>query len=213
MPRSPREVVRSAVPVVTSTALGRAAVGVGEGLRRRPRVDPAGWSAPELTAYLDAPRASLVPPRRAGHEAVRLVHELDGTLPVEAVLLARAVADAAPPSGHELSPTLGQILQRYLPDTLVAYRNSGSAAQSAEGHRLIVEQLRLLHQVTRDVARAEAEHDDRELRLRDERHVAPRRGPGRVGPHHRDEAEAVHIDAARIHPRGGGVLLVKQRLE
>ncbi|MCA0337357.1 MAG: hypothetical protein LCH66_10900 [Actinobacteria bacterium] len=165
MPRSPREVVRSAVPLVTSTALGRAAVGVGEGLRRRPRVDPAGWSAPELTAYLDAPRASLVPPRRAGHEAVRLVHELDGTLPVEAVLLARAVADAAPPSGHELSPTLGQILQRYLPDTLVAYRNSGSAAQSAEGHRLIVEQLRLLHQVTRDVARAEAEHDDRELRL------------------------------------------------
>lgn len=159
MPRAPRDLVRSALPAV------RAAGGVNALLRRRPRIDPAGWTTPELTAHLRAPRASLVPPRRAGHEAVRLTNALDGTLPVEAVLLARAVADAAPPLGHEVSPTLQQIVDRHLPDTLVAYRHSGSAAQTPQGHRLIVEQLRLLHQVTRDVCRAEAEHDDRELRL------------------------------------------------
>jgi hypothetical protein len=165
MPRTPREVVRSAVPAVTPRVVVRAAADVGATLRRRPKVDPSGWTVPELTAYLGAPRASLVPPRRAGHEAVRLTNALDGTLPVEAVLLARAVADAAPPTGHEISPTLAQIVERYLPDTLMAYRNSGTAATTEEGHRLIVEQLRLLHQVTRDVRRAEAEHDDRELVL------------------------------------------------
>lgn len=161
MPRAPRDVVRSAVPSVAV----RAATDLGAALRRRPKVDPTGWTTAELTAYLRNSRARLEPPRRAGHEAVRLANELDGTLPVEALLLTRAVADAAPPVGHEISSTLLHIVDRYLPDTLVAFRNSGTAADSAEGHRLIVEQLRLLHQVTRDVRRAEAEHDDRQLRL------------------------------------------------
>jgi hypothetical protein len=163
MPRTPAEVVRSAVPPGAAKAVGGAAAA----LRRRPKVDPTGWTTPELTAYLRAPRASLVPPRRAGHEAVRLTQELDGTLPVEAVLLARAVADAAPPLGDEISSTLLQIVDRYLPDTLTAFSGSGSAAATPEGHRLVVEQLRLLHQVTRDVQRAQAEHDDRELRLQE----------------------------------------------
>jgi hypothetical protein len=161
MPRSRRDVVRSALPAAASERVDQAAAI----LRRRPKVDPAGWTTPELTAYLRAPKAGLVAPRRAGHEAVRLTNALDGTLPVEAVLLARTVADAAPPVGTEISSTLLQIVDRYLPDTLLAYRDSGSAAATVQGHRLIVEQLRLLHQVTADVLRAEAEHDDHGLVL------------------------------------------------
>ncbi len=164
MPRTPREVVQSALPTMPGRPPLPAAVAR---LGRRPRIDPSGWTTGELTAYLSAPRGSLRPPRRVGHEAVRLTNALEGTLPVDAVLLARAVADAAPPLGHEVSPTLLQIVDRYLPDTLIAYRNSGTAADSVEGHRLIVDQLHLLHHVTRDVVRAQAEHDDRELRVQE----------------------------------------------
>ncbi len=163
MPRTPREVARALLPTSASVAV-REARGI---LGRRPKIDPSGWTTGELAAYLSGGRSRLVPPRRAGHEAVRLTNSLDGTLPVEAVLLARAVADAAPPVGQEIGSALQQILERYLPDTLLAFRNSGSVAATPQGHRLIVEQMRLLHQVTRDVARAQAEHDDRELRVQE----------------------------------------------
>ena len=85
MPRSRRDVVRSALPAAASERVDQAAAI----LRRRPKVDPAGWTTPELTAYLMAPKAGLVAPRRAGHEAVRLTNALDGTLPVEAVPMER----------------------------------------------------------------------------------------------------------------------------
>ena len=163
MPRTPREVARALLPTAASAAV-REARGI---LGRQPKIDPSGWTTGELAAYLDAGRSRLVPPRRAGHVAVRLTNSLDGTLPVEAVVLARAVADAAPPVGQEIGSALQQILERYLPDTLLAFRNSGSVAATPQGHRLIVEQLRLLHQVTRDVTRAQAEHDDRELRVQE----------------------------------------------
>lgn len=138
-------------------------------LRRRGRVDVSGWSIPELVAFLAAPR-SVTPPLRAGHFAVRLANSLDGALPVEAMLLARAIADAAPPVGQEIGPTLLDIVDRYLPDTLEAFRHSRANSRggaSPEGERLVVEQLRLLHQVTHDVQRAQVEHDDHELRLQD----------------------------------------------
>lgn len=131
------------------------------GRRSRPVLE--GWSISELAAYLDNPR--VTPPRRAGHAAVALTNAMGGLLPLEGTLLARAVADAAPPLGHEISATLLDILERYLPDTLIAFRNSGMATATEDGQRLVVDQLRLLHQVTRDVQRAEAEHDDHELRV------------------------------------------------
>lgn len=84
---------------------------------------------------------------------------------MEGTLLARAVADAAPPLGQEISATLLDILERYLPDTLVAFRNSGGPVGTADGRRLVLEQLRLLHRATREVQRAEAEHNDHELRV------------------------------------------------
>lgn len=164
MPPSPREVVRSALPSLPSTAVTSRAVAR---LRRRPPIDPSGWTTREFTAYLAAGKRGVKPPLRAGHRAVQLTNSLDGTLPTDAVLLARAVADAAPPLGQEVGATLAQIVDRYLPDTLLAYRDSGQAMSTPEGHRLIVEQLHLLHQVTHDVLRADAEHDDRGLRLQE----------------------------------------------
>lgn len=130
---------------------------------RRGRADIEGWSISELAAYLRNPK--VAPPLRAGHTAVAMANAMGGLLPVEGTLLARAVTDAAPPQGHEISATLLDILERYLPDTLDAFRNSGVATGTEDGQRLLVDQLRLLHQVTRDVQRAEAEHDDRELRV------------------------------------------------
>lgn len=149
---------------------------------RRPRPDVGGWTADEFTAFLAAPR-HLTPPLRSGHFAVRMTSALGGSLPVEATLLARAIADAAPPLGQEISPTLLDIVDRYLPDTLMAFRNSvGAAGVSTEGRRLVVDQLRLLHQVTGDVQRAQAEHDDRELRVQEaflrERFASPTGGSG-----------------------------------
>jgi hypothetical protein len=168
MPRSPRD-ARAALPGRARELLGDqvAALPVVSRLQRRRPVDLSGWTAPELAAYLRAPKSTLVPPRRAGHEAVAMTNSLSGTLPTEAVLLARAVADAAPPLGHEVSATVADIVDRYLPDTLSAYRNSGPAGRSEASQRLVVDQLRLLHQVMRDVQRAEAEHDDRELRVQE----------------------------------------------
>ena len=149
---------------------------------RRPRPDVGGWTAEEFAAFLAAPR-HLTPPLRSGHFAVRMTSALGGSLPVEATLLARAIADAAPPLGQEISPTLLDIVDRYLPDTLMAFRNSvGAAGVSTEGRRLVVDQLRLLHQVTGDVQRAQAEHDDRELRVQEaflrERFASPTGGSG-----------------------------------
>lgn len=127
MPRTPRQVVRSACPRSRRCPRCRACP-------KFPRSGPEsipGWTTGELTAYLASGRSPVRPPRRAGHEAVRLTNSLDGTLPVDAVLLARAVADAAPPLGHEISETLLQIVDRYLPDTLIAYCNSGGARPRA----------------------------------------------------------------------------------
>lgn len=57
MPRSRRDVVRSALPAAASERVDQAAAI----LRRRPKVDPAGWTTPELTAYLMAPKAAWWP--------------------------------------------------------------------------------------------------------------------------------------------------------
>lgn len=134
--------------------------------RRKSKVDLSGWSAPELTAYLNAPKCGLEPPRRAGYDAVRIANALSGVLPTEAVLLARAIADAAPPANEYLSPTLQSIVCDYLTDTLVAFRGGGRVATDTST-ALVLEQLRLLHRVTGEVQRAEAEHNERELRVQE----------------------------------------------
>ena len=135
---------------------------------RRPQVDLTGYTLPELRAHLEAsarhPR--VVPPRRLGHAAVRSINALADHLPAEAVLLGRAIADAAPPIGGDVGPALGDILETYLPDTIDAYGTSaggGRAGQRAE--RLLVEQLRMLHEVTAQVVQAQADHDDLDLRI------------------------------------------------
>lgn len=132
---------------------------------RRRHLDTDGWSTGEWRALQANPH--VAPPLRAGHATVRLTNTMGDVLPVEGTLLARAVADAAPPLGAEVSAMILDILERYLPDTLIAYRNSAAATTTRDGQRRIVEHLRLLHQVTRDVQRAQAEHDDRELLLQE----------------------------------------------
>ena len=154
-----RDVVRSALP------------------RRRPeRVDqcrdspaatqdgPGGWTTPELAAYLRAPKAKPGGASTGRSRAVRLTNALDGTLPVEGGA-ARADGGRCSAGRHRISSTLLQIVDRYLPDTCSPTADSGVSTATVQGHRLIVEQLRLLHQVTADVLRGRAEHDDHGLVL------------------------------------------------
>jgi hypothetical protein len=136
--------------------------------RRRPQVDLAGYTLPELRAFVEATarNARVVPPRRLGHAAVRSINALADHLPAEAVLLGRAIADAAPPIGGDVGSALGDILETYLPGTIDAWGTSaggGPAGQRAE--RLLVEQLRMLHEVTAQVVQAQADHDDLDLRI------------------------------------------------
>lgn len=135
---------------------------------RRPPVDLTGYTLPELRAHLAAtervPR--VVPPRRLGHAAVASINALADQLPAEAVLLGRAIADAAPPIGSDVGPALGDILQTYLPGTIDAYRRSaGGGPAGLRAERLLVDQLRMLHEVTAQVVQAQADHDDLDLRI------------------------------------------------
>lgn len=168
-------------PLGSTRALREAALGLGRQqleaaaarvpvprpLRRSGPVDLGGWTAPELRAYLAQPRRTAVPVLRAGHASVRAVNELSGVLPTEAVLLGRAIADAAPPAGVAVSGTLRDIVDKYLGASLDAYRQTSATGVSSHGETLLVDQLRLLYQVTADVQRAEAEHNERELRIQE----------------------------------------------
>ncbi len=135
---------------------------------RRPAADLTGYTLPELRAFLAATSRNprVVPPRRLGHAAVSSINALADHLPAEAVLLGRAIADAAPPIGADVGPALGDILQTYLPGTIDAWGTSaggGPAGQRAE--QLLLDQLRMLHEVTSQVVQAQADHDDLDLRI------------------------------------------------
>lgn len=135
--------------------------------RRRGLVSFAGWTAPEMIRFLNQPRRSALPLRRAGFASVRAVNELSGMLPTEALLLARAITDTAPPVGMPVSHTMRDIVEKYLAASLDAYRQTAAVGVSAAGEVLLVDQLRLLYQVALDVQRAESAHNERELRIQE----------------------------------------------
>lgn len=135
-------------------------------LPSRRSADVGGWSTSEFTSYVAQP-PPRVPHLRAGRDAVTRTNAASGVMPVEAILLARAIADTAPQVGGTVNPTLADILDRYLPESLSAFTHSSlrSAKQSAED--LLLAQLRLLYSVVLTVERAEAEHNERDLQVQD----------------------------------------------
>lgn len=157
------------------------------GRRRRHHIpDFDGWTAPEYLAYLamrhDRPaqrpaRPGLLgraeptppplPPRRAGRDTVREINRRSDVLPVEAVLLARSVTDAAPPPGRPVNPTLTAVLEKYLPESLAAFASEGPRSMKRTAEQLLLSQLDLLAQVTANIQRAQAEHNDRELQIQE----------------------------------------------
>jgi len=127
----------------------------------------AGWSTAEFLSYAAAPTRDATPERRAGRDAVIRVNAATGSMPIEAVLLARAIADTAPPVGVEPNPTLYDVLERYLPDCLSAFEVSSRRAGRESAEQLLLAQLRLLHSVALNVEQAEAEHNERDLQIQD----------------------------------------------
>ena len=143
------------------------------GLAVDPAVDVSGWSAPEYLALRAAPPGSEPPPRRAGAATAALANRLAGALPTEAVVLARAITDVAPVAGRPVGATMQDILDRYLAESLLAYDAQAPAATRARSAELLMKQLQTLHEAAERVARAEAEHSSRELRIQ-ERFLADR---------------------------------------
>jgi hypothetical protein len=135
-------------------------------LNLRPAVDVTGWTSTEFLAHLEqSPGAP--PARRTGSRTVRRINAMAGTLPVEAVLLARAITDTAPPAGQPVPPTLRSILENYLPESLRAYAGTRSRGPNPAAEELLLAQLRLLHQVALDVHRGDADQDSIDLRIQD----------------------------------------------
>ncbi len=135
--------------------------------RSRPIDDFSGWTDAEFLAYVAAPPGSPLPPRRVGREAALRINALSGSLPLEATLLARTITDAAPPPGMPVNRTLSDVLTRYLPESLTAFTVGGAPGIVGRSEELLIAQLRLLHQVTTNVLRAEAEHNDRDLHVQE----------------------------------------------
>ena len=130
MPRS-RDVVRSA-PAAASERVDQAAAISGG--------DPGGPGGVDDTRAHGIPDGAKAWWRLDGPVTrPRLTNALDGTLPVEAVLLARTVA-VRPPVGTEISSTRDR---RPLPARHPArLPRQRVGRRPVQGHRLIVEQLR-----------------------------------------------------------------------
>ncbi len=143
------------------------------GLMADGEFDVSGWSAPEYLAWRAAPPGADPPPRRAGAKTAALANRLAGALPTEAVVLARAITDLAPVAGRPVGATMQDILDRYLAESLLAYDAQAPVATRARSAELLMKQLETLHEAAERVARAEAEHSSRELRIQ-ERFLAER---------------------------------------
>ncbi|MEI2774695.1 MAG: hypothetical protein V9G19_01740 [Tetrasphaera sp.] len=170
MPRLPTRPTLPSRPIrhlSAATDAARVVAGrLAPGLARAP-LSFAGWSTAEFRSYAASPSRSATPQRRAGRDAVTRVNAATGNIPIEAALLARAIADTAPPVGVEPNPTLWDVLERYLPDCLSAFEVSSRRAGRESAEQLLIAQLRLLHSVALNVEQAEAEHNERDLQIQD----------------------------------------------
>ncbi len=135
--------------------------------RRRAAADVAGWSTTDFLAYAAAGTLRELPPPRAGRDAVIRINALSGSMPIEATLLARAITDAAPAADAHLNPTLLDVLERYLPESLNAFEVSSRRRGQESAEQLLLAQLRLLHSVALDIEQADAEHNERDLQIQD----------------------------------------------
>lgn len=130
-------------------------------------VDLTGYAATEYLAYRAQPDGTVEPPRRAGHETAALINRLSAVLPPETVPVARSITDAAPPATERVNPALRDVLERYLPETLRAFNAGGPRELRGRAERLLASQLDLLREATTSLLRAQAENNDRDLRIQE----------------------------------------------
>lgn len=178
------------------------------GVTRRGRSRPAdlsGWTVAEYLAYrsyLDSDGRLERPVRRAGSSAVRTINQMSAVLPPEAIVVARAITDAAPPAQRPVNPTLSAVLERYLPESLAAFGTQGPANLRRNAEQLLLGQLDLLHEVTVNVQRAQAEHNERDLQIQEtflrDRFAELR--PGNLDLHPQGATESAP-EAARARPK------------
>jgi hypothetical protein len=135
--------------------------------RGRGITDFTGWSTSEFREWRAVPGGRRMPRRRPGRDVATRVNAASGTMPLEAVLLARAITDTAPPVEHDIAPTLSDVLERYLPESLTAFEGSSRRSGKESAEQLLLAQLRLLHSVALDIERADAEHNERDLQIQD----------------------------------------------
>ncbi len=178
MPRTPRQVISDTAKPIIDAAVDKA---VGTGLRKeifdqavsrlpwghKTSVDMTGWAAAEYLAYLDTPTGGQLPPPRIGRDTVRGINRLSGVLPTEAVLLARAITDTAPPAGQSANPALHDLLEKYLPESLHAFQATAPGGRYGSAEDRLLVQLRLLHDVAANIQRAEADHNERDLQIQE----------------------------------------------
>jgi hypothetical protein len=130
-------------------------------------VDLAGFAAAEYLAYRAQSDATLEPPRRAGHATAALINRLSAVLPPETVPVARSITDAAPAAQERVNPALRDVLERYLPETLRAFNADGPRELRGRAEHLLASQLDLLREATTSLLRAQAENNDRDLRIQE----------------------------------------------
>ena len=130
---------------------------------RRIDRDYRGWTAAEVVADLAEGDPLKPPVRRAGHDVVTRLNALAGSLPVEALVLGRAITDTAPPLGDRMSPALRDLLGKYVPESLDAYGASTRRGPHPPAQELLLTQFRLLFDVAHHIERAENEHDEQAL--------------------------------------------------
>jgi hypothetical protein len=167
-PRRLREAIDPAVAEVIADPRRRAVIERAGRLmpaRYRPVVDVAGWTVDELSALTG--RGEPDPPVRVGRDVVLRVNAASGELPVDAVLMSRAIADTAPRAGEDINPTLQDVLERYLPESLSAFELSTRRGINDSAEQLLLTQLRLLHTVALNIDQAETEHNERDLQIQD----------------------------------------------
>lgn len=173
--------------------------------RRRAAIDFAGWSTSEYAEFRATPGSRRMPRRRAGRDVTTRVNAASGTMPLEAVLLARAITDTAPPVEEEITPTLSDVLERYLPESLSAFEASSRRAGTESAEQLLLAQLRLLHSVALDIERADAEHNERDLQIQDrflrERFASLTPGELEIGVRTAPSASAIRSLDAPAKPR------------
>ncbi len=135
--------------------------------RLRPLADFGGWRGRVFVGYAALPAGAPAAARPPGSEVNARVNALSGSLPAEAVLLSRAITDTAPLAGDGGNPTLTDVLERYLPESISAYEVSTRRGRKDSAEDLLMTQLRLLHTVALNVEQAEAEHNERDLQIQD----------------------------------------------